>query len=382
MKEKLHILHLPKWYPNPEDPQLGIFINKQIQAASEFHTQSVLYIKSVPELDSEYIIERKQDGKVMEIHIFYRKPMMRSKQLLLLRKLFRIGFKEIEKLIRKPDVLHIHNLITPAIWADIYAKKNKIPWILSEHWSGYTPQSGVFKSKLGWEKKLWRLYANKAVNTIAVSHFLQTALQENKIGKNLQIIPNVVEAKIQNIERNDSEIRILNVSDMVDDIKNISGLIRVFSEIARGNNDVKLYLVGGGEDLDELKTQAKQLGLNKEITFFGRLNNEEVLSLYNEVDFVVVNSRVETFSVVAAESLMAGKPVVTTRCGGVEEFVGNDQGLLISVDNDEELQTAMTKMIAGHANYDSEKLMSYAKDKFSALAIGKSLSKLYEAAVV
>ena len=382
MKEKLHILHLPKWYPNPEDPQLGIFIRKQIQAASRFHTQSVLYIKSVENLDTQYTIEVIQIGKVKEFHIFYRKPMMKSKQLILLRKLFNLGFKEIENSIGKPNVLHVHNLITPAIWADQYAKKNNLPWILSEHWSGYTSYSGAFDSKLGWEKKLWRLYSEKAVCTIAVSDFLQEALKKNRIGKNHMVIPNVVEANKVEAKREDDTIRILNVSDMVDDIKNISGLIRVFSSIAKELKKIKLSLVGGGDDLDKLRKQVQKLGLNEKIEFLGRLKNEDVLNLYNEIDFVVINSRVETFSVVAAESIMAGKPVVTTRCGGVEEFISDKQGILIPIDNDEELHQAMLKMIEGFGDYAPEELKNHAKDQFSSESIGKSLAQLYESVIL
>lgn len=382
MKEKLHILHLPKWYPNPEDPQLGIFIKKQIQAASRFHTQSVLYIKSVPKLNSKYVIERKQEGDVLEIHIFYRKPLMKSKQLIILGKLYAKGIKEISKSIGKPDVLHVHNLITPAIWANKYAKKKKIPWLLSEHWSGYTEESGVFASKLGWEKKLWRLYSDNATITIAVSKFLETSLKKNRIGKNHHIIPNVVEVNTKDLDRNDGEVRMLNVSDMVDSIKNISGLIRSFSIIAQEFENAKLWLVGGGDDLGNLKKQAQALGVNDKIKFFGRLSNEEVLSLYNEVDFGIINSRVETFSVVAAECIMAGKPVISTRCGGVEEFVSAEQGILIAVNDEDKLQGAIRKMITTYTNYIPNDLMNHAKTQFSANAIGRSLANLYESVVL
>lgn len=382
MKEKLHILHLPKWYPNPEDPQLGIFIKKQIQAVSRFHTQSVLYIKSVPKLNSKYVIERKQEGDVLEIHIFYRKPLMKSKQLIILGKLYAKGIKEISKSIGKPDVLHVHNLITPAIWANKYAKKKKIPWLLSEHWSGYTEESGVFASKLGWEKKLWRLYSDNATITIAVSKFLETSLKKNRIGKNHHIIPNVVEVTTKDLDRNDGEVRMLNVSDMVDSIKNISGLIRSFSIIAQEFENAKLWLVGGGDDLGNLKKQAQALGVNDKIKFFGRLSNEEVLSLYNEVDFGIINSRVETFSVVAAECIMAGKPVISTRCGGVEEFVSAEQGILIAVNDEDKLQGAIRKMITTYTNYIPNDLMNHAKTQFSANAIGRSLANLYESVVL
>ena len=377
MKEMLHILHIPKWYPNPEDPQLGVFVKKQIQAASAFDIQSVLFIKSVKELAEPFVIKEIIEGKVLEVHVFYRKPESRAQQFLLLKRLHYIGAEIIIKAQGRPDLLHVHNLITPAIWAQKYTKKHNIPWVLSEHWSGYTDRAGVFKAKMKWERKLWQWYSEKAKCTIAVSSFLLQALSRNKIGKTHKVIPNVVEGRYIDVARDDNEIRILNVSDMVDEVKNISGLLRAFLVLLKKVPNAKLYLVGGGDDLDMLKSYAKELGLNEEVKFFGRMLNEDVLNLYNEIDFVTINSRIETFSVVAAESLIAGKPVISTRCGGVEEFVDDENGILISIDNDGELEKALMLMVSEYKNYSSENLSAYAKKHFSKEAVGDSLSQLY-----
>ena len=381
MKEKLHILHIPKWYPNPEDPQLGVFIQKQIKAASKFDRQCVLYIKSLESIDTKYTIEVKENDGIREIFIFYKKPESRAKQFILLTKLYEKGFKKINELEGKPDILHVHNMISPAVWSYKYARDNNIPWVLSEHWSGYTEQTGYFASKMMWERKLWQWYSEKAQCTIAVSEFLKSALIKSGIGRKHHIIPNVVEAINEKSERNDTEVRILNVSDMVDDIKNISGLLLAFSKLVVKNPEARLYLVGGGKDLTKLKKKADKLGISSKVTFFGRLKNEDVLRMYNEIDFVLINSRVETFSVVAAEALLAGKPVLTTKCGGVEEFISQEQGMLIKVDEQSSLEEALQKMLINYKNYDAESLKRYAKEKFSSDAIGSSLHDIYHSII-
>jgi glycosyltransferase involved in cell wall biosynthesis len=377
MKEKLHILHIPKWYPNPEDPQLGIFVKKQIIAAAAFDKQTVLYIKSVSTLESKYIIDVKEKDGIVEVFIYYKKPESRTKQFFMLTKLYKKGFKKIYKLAGKPDLLHVHNLISPAVWSYKYARDHQIPWVLSEHWSGYTSQTGVFASKMMWERKLWQWYSEKAKCTIAVSNFLKNALIKNGIGKEHTVIPNVVESIVQENARKDEEIRILNVSDMVDSIKNISGLLDSFASLVKDFPQIRLYLVGGGKDLKKLKEKVKEMGLNKAVVFYGRLKNEEVLALYNEIDFVVINSRVETFSVVAAEALLAGKPLITTKCGGVEEFVTKDQGILIKVDDAVALKNGIKNMINDHKNYDSLSLQNYARNRFSTESVGKELHSIY-----
>ena len=381
MKEKLHILHFPKWYPHKEDPQLGVFIQKQIKAASQFDLQSVLYIKSTNNVDGPYEIEQSREGNVFELRIYYKKPDSRARQFMLLNELYDIGTEIIESQISKVTIFHVHNLITPAVWVNKFSKKHAIPWVLSEHWSGYTAQSGVFSLKMKWERKLWQWYSEKAKCTIAVSQFLLQALKSHHIGKDYKIVPNVIESIHKDVDRNDSEIRILNVSDMVDDIKNISGLLNAFAELSKSNDMLRLWIVGGGEDLEKMKLLANELNVKEKVKFFGRLKNNEVLQLYNEIDFVQINSRVETFSVVAGESLMAGKPVITTKCGGVEEFIDEKVGLLIEVDNQMELLSAMKRMIESYKDYQPEELVKIAKRNYSSEAIGKQLSEIYHSII-
>ena len=95
MKQKLHILHVPKWYPNPKDPQLGVFIQKQIQAASPYDTHSVLYIKSNEDIDEPYKLEQKQNGNVLELYIFYKRPESRTKQFFFVTQLYKRALKRL-----------------------------------------------------------------------------------------------------------------------------------------------------------------------------------------------------------------------------------------------------------------------------------------------
>ena len=353
-------------------------MQKQIQAASKYCFQSVLYIKSEEDLEVAYLIENKKVNEVVEIHISYRKSSSRAQQFILLNKMYELGLKEVEKLNGIPDILHVHNLITPAIWANKYAKRMDVPWVLSEHWSGFTSVSGLFEAKMKWERKLWQWYSEKAVYCISVSEFLNKSLISCKIGRNHKVIANVVEGSLATNKREDNETRILVVGDMVDRIKNISGAMRAFSKVSTKDDALRLWIVGGGEDYDSMIELSKELGIDKKVKFFGRLANDEVLPIYHDIDFTLINSRIETFSVVAAESLLAGKPVISTCCGGVEEFMDEDKGYLVAIDDENELIQAMNKMLQTFNDFDPITLSSFAKSKFSSEAVGKDLFEVYE----
>ena len=55
----------------------------------------------------------------------------------------------------------------------------------------------------------------------------------------------------------------------------------------------------------------------------------EIVKVYEECDCFVLPSAGETFGVVYVEAMAAGLPVIATRCGGPEDFVNEDNGILI-----------------------------------------------------
>jgi glycosyltransferase involved in cell wall biosynthesis len=90
-----------------------------------------------------------------------------------------------------------------------------------------------------------------------------------------------------------------------------------------------------------------------------------------------MNSRFETFSAICAEALACGKPVIATRCGGPEEFLTSDNGILIDVDNDQQLTDAIHQMINHHKNYNAVQLVNYAAERFSADKVGRQFLNIY-----
>ena len=107
------------------------------------------------------------------------------------------------------------------------------------------------------------------------------------------------------------------------------------------------------------------------------MDNEEVYKYLSECSFLVMNSNLETFSLICAEALCRGKPVVATRCGGPEDFLSEETGMLIEPGNDVQLSDAMQRMIQQFRNYEPSKLKMFATDHFSADKIGKMYVDIY-----
>ncbi len=378
-----NILHLPRWYPNTSDPQNGVFVLKQIKTLMPWYNNMVLFVKSEKE-KKHFSVNRKKTEHYDELQINFAKSKYSVVNLYRYFKEFRKGMNILVKENGTPALIHIHILLRNGLLGWYYAWKFKIPFIVSEHWSGYI--TGKYEKKNFLYRKLMMMILHRAQKILVVSQSLKTALTTLGIDEEkLEIVPNVVEKSQETTEtgkKSGEKIIILSVADLVDDIKKISGIIEALAEIKNLNN-IEYHIIGDGPDRMMLEKLSEQKNLLNKVVFFdGRKPNSEVLKIINNCSFLVINSITETFSVVTAEALMAGKPVVVTRCGGPEYFVNGTNGILIKPGNKKELKAALEKMIEEHKNYDPQRLKKSVEQKFSANIIGIRLKKIYDKILV
>ena len=378
-----NILHLPRWYPNTSDPQNGVFVLKQIKTLMPWYNNMVLFVKSEKE-KKHFSVNRKKTEHYDELQINFAKSKYSVVNLYRYFKEFRKGMNILVKENGTPALIHIHILLRNGLLGWYYAWKFKIPFIVSEHWSGYI--TGKYEKKNFLYRKLMMMILHRAQKILVVSQSLKTALTTLGIDEEkLEIVPNVVEKSQVTTEtgkKSGEKIIILSVADLVDDIKKISGIIEALAEIKNLNN-IEYHIIGDGPDRMMLEKLSEQKNLLNKVVFFdGRKPNSEVLKIINNCSFLVINSITETFSVVTAEALMAGKPVVVTRCGGPEYFVNGTNGILIKPGNKKELKAALEKMIEEHKNYDPQRLKKSVEQKFSANIIGIRLKKIYDKILV
>jgi glycosyltransferase involved in cell wall biosynthesis len=97
-----------------------------------------------------------------------------------------------------------------------------------------------------------------------------------------------------------------------------------------------------------------------------------------QADLFVLSSLCETFSAPAVEALASGTPVLATRCGGPEEFVIKDVGLLVSPGDPESLCEGLDYMLDNLDLYSRRRISEYAIERFSAEHVGAQLHRVYE----
>jgi L-malate glycosyltransferase len=378
----MHVLFIPKWYPWERDPQLGDFIRKQAIAVSQYAKVSVLHVALDPELDRPQAFEISEKEGLWELRCRYRgsdTTIPQLRRVLNFMEYRRTVARALRHLIAErglPYLSHVHILVRPALIAMDLKRRYGIPYIISEQSSEYL--DGTFARKGPAFKALNRRIFSQASAVTAVSEFLGNALVDHGLTPTYDVVPNVVPGLDMVLPEAGDPRHFMVVADLVDKTKNVSGVIKAFSIARRKDDRLRLTVIGDGPDRQMLEELAGSTGANGCIRFLGRLPNSEVLRHMAGTGNVIVNSNVETFSVVTGEALALGRPVIATRCGGPMAFITESNGILIDRGDTEALGQAMLQMAAeGHRRAPLE-IRGTVNTRFSYEAVGVEFMKIYK----
>lgn len=273
-----------------------------------------------------------------------------------------------------PDIIHAH-FLSGGIASIGLSEELKRPLVITEHFSKLNSAS------------IDRQTARRATEAYSACKQLicvSRALSENiaaQLGFESIVIPNVVNMPRIPIEKSKrhegNAFRFISAGNLIEG-KRFDLLIDAFAEISRGDGQIDLTIMGEGPERKKLQGLVSHLGVENHVKFFGRYERLDFARELAGADAFVLASRSETFGVVYAEALSMGIPVIATRCGGPEEFVNENNGVLIPIDDGKRLACAMKKMAADRNAYDSVTIAEQARGMFSPTAIAERLTELYE----
>jgi len=146
----------------------------------------------------------------------------------------------------------------------------------------------------------------------------------------------------------------------------------------KGKDNLRLLIAGDGELFEKIALLRKELALESYVFFLGIRN--DIPQLMSAADIYVMSSAWEGMPLVIGEAMSCNCLIVTTRCGGVGEILG-DCGTIVPTGSPEQLANGVLHTLALKDN-ESKKLKSEARarieDKFSINAVVDKWLNIYK----
>lgn len=385
---KLHLLFLPKWYPNRIDPFDGNFVENHAHAISKYANVTVLFVHSDEKASKTYEIEQKNNGLLNEVRCYFKKPKCSIGWINKLLTAFRyikaqqLAYNYIKnKKLSKFDLLHIHVLSRTAIFALWLKNQLKIPLGITEHWSGYLPESNQYKGKL--KKWITKKAVKSASFVSCVSPYLRDSMINHDLHNNYKIVPNVVDCELfKPIDRlPTSKIQILFVGNLLQSPKRILDIINVFAKISQRRKDFILSIYGEGKDEAACKELILQHKLGDIVKLKGTRSRAEIAQIMAKSDFLFLYSEFENQPCVINEAQACGIPVVVPDIPGILAFMEDELGVVFPRLNQAAFEEAILQVMDNYNRYNSKNIRNFALENFSEEVIGQQFVSLYKAAL-
>ena len=380
----MKVLFVTRGYPSKKDPMKGNYEAVQAKAiAKKGNNVSVIGIRwrSVANILKSRKLEHRVDGGIdvytcMRVTPFLPHLTIPRLNLLIHKWAFKKVFKRYVKEKGLPDIIHIHSLhAAPAILA--LRELCSTPVVITEHWSKILSKEMPLGTK--YEIKCWgKKCYHKADTVIAVSSSLAHVIKK-KYGVDCRIVNNMVEDHFFSIpvsREKQKVFRFISIGSLLP-LKGYESLIKAFASID-DDIDVRLDIVGKGPEKDRLHKLIRKYNQQKRVQLTGFKSPDEISKMLDSSDCFVLASRSETFGIVYIEAMAKGLPVIATRCGGPEEFINEENGLLVDVGDIEALSDALKYMIYNKNRFNREKIRKYCFDNFSESAISDKIMNIYK----
>jgi glycosyltransferase involved in cell wall biosynthesis len=244
---------------------------------------------------------------------FFAKKILKNNQYDLIHAWFGIPCGFLAMLLRKPYIVALRGSDVP-----FYNKRFEIAdKLLFKHLS----------------KIIWK----NATSVIANSEGLKQLALKSAPNQKIEVIYNGVDTNEFKPSRNKKygkTLKIICVARLIKR-KGIDYLLKALGELKE--IDFQLTLIGDGDQEENLKNLAKELGISKKVKFLGAVPHSKIAKHYQENDLFVLPSLNEGMSNTILEAMACGLPIITTNTGGAKELIKKN-GFKIKPGSVEELK--------------------------------------------
>ncbi len=379
------ILWLCSWYPGKLMPFNGDFIKRHAEAVSLYDDVSVIHIvrdtKGI--VTKDVLAEESARNGLTEKIIYYYSPsfMIPLFEKYISEKKYRKLFKQaIADHMEKngvPGLVHVHVGMKAGALALWLKKEKKIPYVVSEHWSGFMPESDEKMSDQPlYIRSLWNNVLAGAHAISAVSKYLANAIRQQVGSGKISVIPNVVDTSIFYPAENMSPgYRFIHISGL-EPLKNPEAIIEAFAIVIKKYPSAVLEIFGPEDS--RLKKFAVEMQAQNNIHFHKEIPQRQLAEFVRQSMALILYSRYETFGCVIIEANACGIPVIVSDIPVFHETVTEGvNGIFVKENDPGALAEKMTDLIETRSSFSSKTIVS-SVEKYNYEHVGKQFSEWYE----
>ena len=248
------------------------------------------------------------------------------------------------------EIAFIHGWSTKFISGSNNKKSKKIAWVHADLVT-WDKVDGVFKN-LEHHKKAY----SKFDEVICVSQTVKEGIEKKYNVKNAKVLYNPINRekilKLSNEKIDDinhsNKFKLISVGRLSKE-KGYDRLLRVVKKLVNEQIGCELLIIGSGKEYDKLNSYIKNNNLEYNIKIVGYKENP--YKYVKSSDLFVCSSLSEGYSLVIAESLVLGIPVVSTKCSGPIEILRNGENGLLVENSEEGLYKGLKEIINSNELY-------------------------------
>lgn len=277
----------------------------------------------------------------------------------------------------KPDMVFAMEYNPTILRAVHWCRKHNIPFV---SWTDGTLNS---EKNIGKVQKLSRNYIIKRASAFVAS---STASKETQIAYGADPSKCFISYLTVDIDKYLATKDSYEARQMiyVGSLIQRKGLDLLLPAMAETSEDIRLIIVGDGQEKQALKEQIVKLGLNERVEFKGFVEGEALRELYRTSDVFIIPTREDCFGLVILEAMCASLPVISSKYadGARDLIVEGENGYIVDPEDTKTFAGVIEQIFAegrlaemGACSYRKAQEFSFAQVAEGAIAALKYVLK-------
>lgn len=245
--------------------------------------------------------------------------------------------------LRRTDVVHVHTAQSfEAVRSTFYVLYASLVWqstvVLHVHGSTYDDFLSTDSRLLAFGQAL--LFAGSD-SIIVLTEYWERQLATRVPWGKLFVLPNAVDSERFTPAPRTDPPELLFLAHLTER-KGIDELVTAIERLAGEPVQVRIHLAGIGPKAEAVRSLARN---HENVTYHGYVSEPKKRRLHERSTVFVLPSRAEGMPITILEAMAGGSAIVSTTVGGIPDFVGASNGILVPPGDPEGLADALMALL-------------------------------------